>query len=397
MTDSSLAPGALISRNGQLDVVRTLAAFMVIIDHNFFHRLFPFARYSPFGYTGVVIFFVISGYLITYGLLADRQKALALKVGMGKVYQFFFLKRALRILPLYYLIVLLAYLTHLEPVYSYIEYFLFHVGTVAIFLERDFGRSVGHLWSLNIEEQFYLIWPFVIIIAARFRRQPQVILVAIILGILFRGYLTKYVDNDIVFTKLWLLSNIDFLAMGALLAYYRFKFDKDWRLPGWAKLAVLVAFVVNLILLIFKYDWYLFNDFTLVFFGIFCLFLVSEAGYIKLPLLASIFNSRALQYLGRISYGLYLYHLPIPIWYKMFSDYCLAHHWYIPGTHAPLAFYMVSSLFMQIYFLGITILVSTLSFYFFEKPIMELRRRTALNKLFATRPLVLAVPQPANA
>jgi len=120
---------------------------------------------------GVTVFFVISGFLITYLLLAEEAKtgAISLKA--------FYLRRAFRILPVYILYVAFILIWRNFEVFGLTSNNLAHVFTFTVNFDRNKDWFLGHFWSLAVEEQFYLFWPAMLLL---FRRHLKVALIVLI-------------------------------------------------------------------------------------------------------------------------------------------------------------------------------------------------------------------------
>src|SRR5205809_2071944 len=164
-------------RQPGLDLLRALAIIVVVIYHA---ALFGFklpGRVDRFGWIGVDLFFVLSGYLIGGQLLASRISNPASRIPLGR----FLARRALRILPAY-LVVLAIYF--LLP--SWREYpemfplwkFLLSVQNIGL---RG-GTAFSHAWSLAVEDQFYLLLPLVLLLVIRWRRAAAIVPCLIVLG-----------------------------------------------------------------------------------------------------------------------------------------------------------------------------------------------------------------------
>ncbi|MBA3662738.1 MAG: acyltransferase [Bacteroidetes bacterium] len=214
-----------------LDILRFFAAYMIVILHsyfgwqtqfgnpNFIKTMTPYRTEkleTLFGNfcSGVDIFFVISGFLITYLLLAEKDK-------MGKVDVVkFWIRRAFRIWPLYFLILLIGpLLTYFygeqEPGYLY---HFFFAGNFDILYNGTKSVATDHLWSICIEEHFYLICPLLVAFIP-LKRLPEVLLSIVALTILFRAYLATQVPMYGSAVYVHTLSRIDVLAIGSLFGY----------------------------------------------------------------------------------------------------------------------------------------------------------------------------------
>src|SRR5882724_1749790 len=163
-------------RQPGLDLLRALAVIVVVIYHA---ALFGFklpGRVDRFGWIGVDLFFVLSGYLIGGQLLAPLAREQSIKLGR------FFARRVLRIMPAYFVILAVYFLLP-----SWREYpdmaqplwkFLLSVQNIAL----HGGTAFSHAWSLAVEDQFYLALPFILLFAVRWPRAAIIIPCVIVFG-----------------------------------------------------------------------------------------------------------------------------------------------------------------------------------------------------------------------
>ncbi len=362
-----------------LDGLRAVA-FLIVF---FFHT-----RNLPFGWMGVQLFFVLSGFLITDILLRMKEK-----LPQREFFIKFYGRRFLRIFPLYYFyLILLAALIFLLPslnlgtlnvelgrgflnqiwVAAAYLYDFFHASA---FFERS--RFFTHLWSLSVEEQFYLLWPLLIFLVPR-GKFKQLCLTAIGLGFLFRlgitliyraGAFSFLLNDPQQAVNVLPFSHLDAFAFGAYIS--RFEIPRP-RL----QLLLLAIFVPALGLLtdflskgvvvasslgydlpmtgFYKEVW----GYTLLNY----LFAVLIYCVARTDFLTSILDGALLRYLGKISYGLYVYHYGIiALAVAIFREYELP--------------YSVRSPQMFVVTMGATVLIATLSFYLLEKPIIDLKDR----------------------
>jgi peptidoglycan/LPS O-acetylase OafA/YrhL len=218
-----------------LDLLRFIAAYSIVLLHIFFGWKVHFGQpafiagsMSPDTLThvetvvenlsfGVDVFFIISGFLITYLLLSEHQRT-------GKVdVMKFYIRRAFRIWPLYFFMLLVA------PVLSYCYreqspsflYHFFFCGNYDII--NNGGKSVAtdHLWSICIEEHFYLICPLLVAFIP-VKRLPIALVGIVVVTILFRGLVSTFHGNYGGIMYLHTLSRIDTLAIGSLFGYMYF-------------------------------------------------------------------------------------------------------------------------------------------------------------------------------
>lgn len=287
-----------IAHISQLDALRAIAALMVIFFH--FSEELSVGNFA-FGQYGVEIFFTISGFLITSILL--KQKAVAAQP--FKKIGYFLMKRVLRLFPIYYLLLLLfTILTFItkDPVWDPGEgvYYYTYSANILFYISGQNAPQLNHVWSLAVEEQFYLVWPFLVLFIQN--RKLLLIIVALIIGSLIFKFM------DIENSRFLPLYNFDTLGLGALIGvlihlYGHQLFDGFKKLlhSAWVYLAIAAFVVVP----------FLMTD-RIVLVDLLSVFLVLGCIYGFQGPIGSIMNLNALSYLGKISYGLYLYHKPIP-------------------------------------------------------------------------------------
>lgn len=216
-----------------LDILRFMAAYMIVLLHCFFGWQIRFGNpkilvnsLSPpsiekfellmhnFSF-GVDIFFIVSGFLLTYLLLAEKEKA-------GKVDVLkFYIRRAFRIWPLYFFMILLApilsyFLYEQSPTYIY--HFLF-AGNFDLIENGPKSVATNHLWSICIEEHFYVFCPLIIGFIPM-RKLPQTLLGIILVSIIFRGFFLSHTSDYGMSYYVHTLSRIDVLALGGLFGYF---------------------------------------------------------------------------------------------------------------------------------------------------------------------------------
>lgn len=169
-------------RSNGVDGLRAVAMTMVIAQH---------CSLLPFGWTGVWLFYVISGYVITQGLLVARDA----HAPAGERYRFFLWKRFLRIVPVY-LVFVLVNVVVFAPTHGgqrlgdlpYLLSFTYNWHMIFDFWPGSSGwGAFGHLWTLSVEQQFYLVFPLLALLVPD-RWQTRVMLVLVCLGPLLRWH-----------------------------------------------------------------------------------------------------------------------------------------------------------------------------------------------------------------
>lgn len=297
-----------------LDGLRAVAMVAVLISH-FFPDRSGIQRAFHWGRFGVMLFFVLSGFLITGLLLRGRDAVKAGGTTRGAVFRAFVARRALRIAPIYYLVVLLGFWAGYGPIADLLPWHLTYTGNIALIYFHKPLAQATHLWSLCVEEQFYLLWPGVVLFA------PAKKLPAIAAGLVTFSFGYEAVGamqgRSFEETHLVLQGCMDALGLGALLAMLSDR-DRDGgnsaeRLSFWAALvgAPLFFFAQG-----FRYQvglpatellpYRLPGDLGLGFFSLALVYLAvsNEPSWIRRFL-----ELGPVRYLGRISYGVYLYHL----------------------------------------------------------------------------------------
>ena len=189
----------------KIDGLRFIAIFLVLIEH---FAIF-IGRHISAGYFGVDLFFVISGFLISTILLKDNNNS------FQKNYLNFIGRRTLRIFPIYYLTILILYLLNLPVVKEEIFYLISYSYNYAWASSGYPLNPVAHFWSLAVEEQFYLFWPFIILLLKNYYK----FLLFLIITIIIFGYTLMIFDilpSISKFNSVGLHTRMASLGMGAL-------------------------------------------------------------------------------------------------------------------------------------------------------------------------------------
>ena len=292
----------------QLDSIRAIAVILVIISH-WIHNVEMIDR-PKLGEVGVNIFFVLSGFLITKILLDSTIKSEQLNIPKSLLIKNFYIRRSLRIFPIYYLTILLLFIfskTSGTNIKSSFIYFATYTSNFYFFKIQSWDGIVSHLWSLAVEEQFYLIWPCIILFVNK-----KYILPVIICFILI-GVTCQYLTSHIYLNRVLTFNCFDAFGFGALLSWQITfapeKIKKFFQVISFFTVISIFFYVVGIV----QKEWLLvplrtcISIITLWIITYIILYRDSNKLYFKF-----IFNNIILIFLGRISYGLYLYHLIIP-------------------------------------------------------------------------------------
>ncbi|MBW9065859.1 acyltransferase [Rhizobium herbae] len=288
------------TRDRQLDGLRAIAVTMVLYAHFFAENG------DLWGHLGVRLFFVLSGFLITRLLLDARDTE---RYEPSTALKSFYIRRALRIFPPYFAMLGFIWVVNLEGARANLAWHALYLSNFWYAIENEWSPWVlCHTWSLSIEEQFYVLWPLVILLAPR--QLIERICIAVIACSLAYRLCWPVTGAPTLMRDLLPTASMDALASGALLAAYRAR-SASW--PRWMKLSWMPSIAAVVILawprptMTPALDW------------------AAWIGTEVLPLLpltmlvgccsAGIrgYFGRAAEFtpltaLGRISYGVYLFH-----------------------------------------------------------------------------------------
>ena len=376
-----------------LNELRAFSALAVIFHHielfksrDHISSLFEFSFFSYFigtvGKNGVHLFFVLSGFLITYLLLKEKEKYKTI------LFKKFFLRRIFRIWPLYYLIVfigfiLIPFLAHNFEIFEKVPYYYdlisnpknysFNAVLLYILILPNIALSYDFLiagcsqaWSIGVEEQFYILWPLLVFVFSR-----RIIVWVFTILLLFFIFSYAFIQPDsfhllskdatfaeMLLPRIYALIKIfpfEFMTIGAiggyLYAYYKEKIEEFSK----SKFLYLIVLGFVFFFLFFLLDFVYFQGLTLGFLFLFLILItISEENSI-------VFRNKPLSYLGKISYGIYMYHpfvmfLVFPFANSYFKD-CLLEY----------------NLFVYFFVFSITILLSHLSYKYFESVFIKIK------------------------
>ncbi|MFD2939592.1 acyltransferase family protein [Flavobacterium notoginsengisoli] len=362
-----------------LNSLRGVAAIMVIISH-LQHNQNKFSKaLSNFGNIGVTIFFVLSGFLISYLLLVEKEKFSKINT------RDFYFRRVLRIWPLYFLMLFFVYtiVPFIAPKYyiSEMERFsiksllmnVFFLTNVTLILKLT-PLIIRVIWSIGIEEQFYLILPWIMKIKEQLRIKIVLFIILFLpLCKLFLILFEKITGNNSLQTlsSIITVTRFDCMAIGVffgVLAFYKqfFLGKRCIKYEFFTKreIQLTVYILIVILFLIGAVIRSLFNIINYIIFPwLFAICIINLATNNK-----SIFKieNKILNYLGKISYGLYLVHelvifLLMPLFMPFLKDF--------------LPFFKNSIIYIGVF--GLTILISHLLYYGYEIQFLKLKRKVS--------------------
>lgn len=338
--------------------------------------LSPLISYSSA--LGVVFFFVLSGFLITFLLLKEKEQNNSIAIKK------FYLRRALRIWPLYYLIFILGFF-----VLPYLDFFAvpgqdnffqqnfwgnltlyaFFMPNLAFSIYTTAVPNIGQSWSIGVEEQFYLLWPLLI------RKSKNVLksilwitsIIIALKGLILLSAPFVKLDALVVLKKFLAMSKLECMALGGLGAYVLFNNKEKILRIVYRPISQITSVVILPILIYFTPT--AFEDILHLLFSISFLVIILNVASNEKSLLR--FENSTLQYLGRISYGFYMFHVMCIVFTIHFLDKYIGLDNDI-STLQHMLLYGISFL--------LTVAVSSLSYHIFEKAFIRLKDKYAQPK-----------------
>lgn len=347
--------------------------FETILNHDYIQWYHPLTAEA--GPLGVIFFFVLSGFLITYLLFTERNV-----VGHISVRQFY-IRRFLRIWPLYYAIVLIGFLVlprfdifHIPAQSEIIDgpssvfwqsfaLFMFIFPNLAMSIFGPFP-NIGQLWSIGVEEQFYIGWPWLMKKAKNHFRTVVFVILGIIalkaLILAFDGILNPSYWDIVI--RFFAMTKLESMAIGGLGAWALF-YKKEQVLKYVYHPATQAMAYLGIPFLLYFTPAILQNGIHLVYSVLFLIIIMNVStnpkSWLKL-------EHPILHTLGKISYGLYMYHMLI-ITAVIHTLAPLIPEASRNGFSANLLFYVAS--------FSISIAISYLSYRFFESRFIRMKSR----------------------
>lgn len=352
-----------------LDALRGCAILLVLVEHfggSALNDLIPIGA----GTLGVHLFFVLSGYLIT-GQLLDAFHA-GKSGSRSTILKHFYLRRALRLLPVFY--VTLAVLT-IFKIGDFRESWPWHAAYLSN-MYAVWGGKLSIFWTLAVEEQFYMVWPLLVMITP-IRSMRLLCLSAIATGWLFKAaWLAFDMHNPYSYTLL--ISNLELLGMGSLLAVLSFRGhanDFTWLREGRAKVGLALAGIFGMTTAVSIWMIYgggtprfiTLNLTTSVFYG--WLVILAARGFTGW--IGTIASFWPLRYIGRISYGIYVIHNFIPAFLEKPEVIALTGE--------------LSRAEMGLIVIPLSFILPMLSWHLMEKPIQQLKNRIGRDQRLEAR------------
>lgn len=352
-----MSKAAVLEPMPQLDGLRACAVLGVMVYH-----FLPALELNFAAIMGVKLFFVLSGFLITGILLRSRETSEKKGQSAAITIRQFYIRRILRIFPLYYFVIAVSLLLNLEPVREVLPWLLTYTLNIHMASQGWYVDNFAHFWSLAIEEQFYLFWPWLILFTPKKFLFP-VTVVVILAAPLYRGY-EMFIGMRGLASFIFTLSCLDSLGMGALVAICMQsavwqgrtrKFLNFFALP--AGLALTLFFILFQKTADSRWSAIFFDLGLALFFS----WLVMRASEGFKGMTGRMLESKPLTVLGKISYGIYVYHPFAPLF------------WVFVFNRMGLAYDSSGVINFVLSFAG-TLALAALSWFLMEKPLNDLKR-----------------------
>lgn len=342
----------------QLDGLRGLAAATVVVAHYIGEVAHGWVNLQV-GWLAVNIFFVLSGFLIGGIILDDKDKP--------GFWRGFYLRRGARILPIY--LVTVALILAMGAVYSPAIYLTFTTNMASTFIGDDLIFT-DPLWTLAIEEQFYILLPVLMVLTPKRFVMPM--LISLFVGALIWRIAAMPVNKAMA--MLWLPARMDLLVAGVIAAWLHRNVDVARFMQALRVVPIVALFIAVGIMKVFDSEVFMIigTSFVAVAAGAFILSLANGA-----PEFRAFLSSKLMAFFGTISFALYLLHQPIN--YLMHTTLFGT----IPDVGSPQQWAVT---FVS---MGLSVLAAWVSWVVMERPILSASRRL-LNTAPAKPGLVVA-------
>lgn len=339
-----------------LNGIRAIAAIAVIFSHIGIglqaYGMKSFGEYALADY-GVTFFFGLSGFLITYLLMKEKDKLKDISIKK------FYIRRILRIWPLYYFALVITILI-LGLKANEISWMYFAMMPNIAYISGMKMKLLGHYWSVGVEEQFYLFWPWFVKII---KKPLLIISLFAVLFFVSKIIVNLYAPQSSVMSFLH-KTRFDCLALGGIAATLLLKRNALFLMICKSKIAEIASWVVILLIALGKFHILSVLNHEVATIVILVIIINQVDNSKKLISL----ENKVFDYLGKISYGLYIYNpLVIYLVSLVLKNYHSSNHFL-----NLIAIYVVNIFFI--------IVVSHLSYFYFEKQFLKFKEKFAVIK-----------------
>ena len=349
MTNSIHLPG--------LNGLRAIAALSVMWGHTFQK---DFGNWGVEGYSlpvvadGVTLFFVISGFLITYLLLNEQAKASTVDIPK------FYLRRILRIWPLYYAYMIVALTVAGCWNDSYVWFYGFFAANIPFVLTAGIW-SIVHYWSLGVEEQFYLFWPWLVKLSKGRINRLLVMATTLCVTWLMCKWGTYLIAGTSTIYRFFAVTRFDCMMLGAIGAILYYTGNKPFN----RVLGHRVVGIISLVLLFFSVKWIALipapvRPQVIAVLSLVCIVSQQHSPIVNL-------ENKVCDFVGKISYGIYVIH---PLLVFLLSALYRRYAMQLPHGIDITVIYLTITV--------ATILTAWLSYRFLESPFLRMKNRFAI-------------------
>ena len=343
-----------MNRIPSLDGLRAISILLVLVAHSRFSEGFPvkYADLARHGGVGVTVFFVISGFLITFLLLNEQEKT-----GRISLKQFY-INRVLRILPVFLFYSLFIIVLKNFKLIGLFGDSLHYVFTFTVNFDHHINWYFLHFWSLSVEEQFYVFWPAILLL---FNKHLKTVLIALIMYSCFARVIAYRFPAYAVISLSPFFNYSDAIFTGALGGAVFFKnpaICRHWVFRSyWLQMVALILIIAFVYFTGYGKLGKVALPFGNIIISASVLFLIFSYITPGNPLVFNFLNSRILVHIGILSYSIY-------IWQQFF---------FVGKFNGLWPTFPVNIL--VIYF------VSLASYYLLERPFLRLRKQFSDNKI----------------
>ena len=340
-------------RYQQLDSLRAVAIAVVMLHH----YINPPILLSGFG---VTFLFVLSGYFATNTLVKLRERMEAGKTDMTGAVKDFYTRRYLRIGPMYLIVLGLTAIFNVEGARESLPWNALFLSNIQTVVNQQWNGRFSPMWSLSFLEQFYLVWPFVVLVLPR-RRLVPVLILMMALGRAWR--VVCYWQNlSGIDWSVFPLSSCDSVGCGALLAVARLGLVNEKVLPRLLRVSLWAGVPMYVYLFVMKGlhrpPWY--TEILIPFVASLAFVWLSEKASRGFGgALGRVLNNEAMAQIGRMSYSIFLIHT--------FTELLLPHVGFMGR--------ILDSNYRWVVLMPCTVALANISWRYIERPIQELRRR----------------------
>jgi peptidoglycan/LPS O-acetylase OafA/YrhL len=361
----------------QLDGVRAIAVVLVLWTH-----FIPNYQFGvKWGAVGVLTFFALSGFLIT-GILLRCRSFTGETQSLWITARQFYLRRMVRIFPLFYGWIALMWLLNVPPMRDTVWWHVSYLSNIYFAQRGAYHGSVSPFWSLAVEEQFYLLWPWVILVLPRRALLPAIVGLIVVAPLTRLAIMLNVKPNDaaVVASEVLMPCALDALGLGSLLAYLSWEkplHDPGIRKLAWASLIVGGAGMVIVKLLAFNGLPMLKPVLMPLCIALFFTAIIHATAVGVPGVLGKSLTFAPLTYIGKVSYGIYVIHNFVPHLTQMTKDRGMfdihAMVWSVTSKLG-LSEQVVNIAVFPLLWSAIAIALAALSWHLYEKPLNDFKR-----------------------